>query len=461
MLDALRKIPLFADLSEEDLELLAAGAYEEKVPAATVVFHEGDQGDKACVITTGEVEILKASGAREVLLAVRQSGDVIGEMALLDSAPRMATVRARTDTTFLSIPKQQMDDLLRTSATAARSLFGVLLSRWRETEASLRQSERMAQIGTLTAGLTHEMNNPAAAVSRGAGQLGAAVDRLVQTMGELRAQGLDPSSHPQIAGLLDKARQRHEFVGALERADREEGIDQTLDGFGIPDSWRFAPTMVDAGIRVEDLQSVLEGLGADNATVVVRAFCNSAETATLVSEVAEGAERLSAIVGALKSYAHLDRATVQEVDVRRGLDDTLLILKHKLGDIDVRRDYPEQPVLINAYVGELNQVWTNLIDNAADALAAAGTAEPEIIVQVRATTDGAVVEIEDNGPGIPEDVVGRVFDAFFTTKPPGSGMGLGLDISYGIVVHRHGGDISVESAPGRTVFTATLPQEPG
>ena len=319
----------------------------------------------------------------------------------------------------------------------------------------------MAQIGTLTAGLTHEMNNPAAAVSRGAGQLGTAVDRLVRTMGELRSMDLDPSSHPQIAGLLDKARQRHEFVGALERADREEGIDQALDDFGVPDPWRFAPTMVDAGIRVEDLQSVLDGLGAENATLVVRAFCNSAETSSLVSEVAEGAERLSAIVGALKSYAHLDRATVQEVDIRRGLDDTLLILKHKLGDIDVRRDYPEHPLLINAYVGELNQVWTNLIDNAADALAAAGIADPTVVVRVRATVgDGAVVEIEDNGPGIPEDVVGRVFDAFFTTKPPGSGMGLGLDISYGIVVHRHGGDISVESAPGRTVFAVELPKDP-
>ncbi len=165
-------------------------------------------------------------------------------------------------------------------------------------------------------------------------------------------------------------------------------------------------------------------------------------------------------MAALKSYSYLDRDAVLEIDVRGGLDDTLLILKQKLDGIDVTRDYPDDPVTIRAHAGELNQVWTNLIDNAADALAEAGTTAPSIVVRAREEDGGAVVEVEDNGPGIPADIRDRVFDAFFTTKPPGSGTGLGLDISYGIVVHRHGGEITVESEPGRTVFRVTLPGDP-
>jgi C4-dicarboxylate-specific signal transduction histidine kinase len=373
----------------------------------------------------------------------------------------MASVRATTDTKLLTIPKQQMDDLLRSSPTAARSLFGVLLSRWRETEASLRQSVRMAQIGTLTAGLAHEMNNPAAAVSRGAGQLGAAVDRLTEAMGEIRARGLHPASDKSLAGLLDSARERPVPLGALERADREAEIEAAITELGEADAWRLAPPLAAAGVKPTDLRSALGGLSSDDATLVVRTLGAAAETASLVREVEEGAERLSAIVGALKSYSYLDRAAVQEVDVRRGIDDTLLILNQKLEGVDVRREYPDYPLLIRAYAGELNQVWTNLIDNAADAVAGHEVSEPTIEVRARASDGGVIVEIEDNGPGIPDDLVGRIFDAFFTTKPPGSGTGLGLDISYRIVAHRHRGDMTVESAPGRTVFRVTLPQDPG
>lgn len=461
MRDRLRDVPLFADLTDEDLDLLTAGTFEESAPAGSIVFDEGEEGDKACVITEGEVEVVKASGSGEVLLAVLGPGDLIGEMALLDSAPRMASVRATTDTRFLTIPKQQMDDLLRSSPTAVRSLFRVLLSRWRETESSLRQSERMAQIGTLTAGLAHEMNNPAAAVSRSAGQMGAAMDRLTEAMGDMRARGLDPASNNSIAVLFDLVRARSEPLGALERADREAEIEAAITQLDEADAWRLAPPLVAAGVRPSDLETGLDSLTSDDAMLVIRTLGAAAETAFLVREMEEGAERLSAIVGALKSYSYLDRAALQEVDVRRGIDDTLLILNQKLEGVDVRREYPNDPLLIRAYAGELNQVWTNLIDNAADALAEHEVAEPTIEVRARASDGGVVVEIEDNGPGIPGELVGRIFDAFFTTKPPGSGTGLGLDISYRIVVHRHRGDLTVESVPGRTVFRVTLPQDPG
>jgi signal transduction histidine kinase len=453
--DALRSAPLFGDLSDEDLERLMAGAFEESASAGSLIFAEGDDGDRACLILDGEVEVLKASGTREVLLAVRSAGEVVGEMALLDAAPRMASVRARVDTRLLSIPKKQMDDLLATSVSASRALFGVLLSRWRETEARLRQSERMAQIGTLTAGLAHEMNNPAAAISRAATQLGAAVDRLGSATGALRAAGVVPESNDEITALLTKAGEQPAPLSTVERSDREADVEDLLDDAGVAEGWRLAPEVVGAGITAEELRPLLAGSDAPGA-VVLEAVGATADAAGLVREVEEGASRLSAIVGALKSYSHLDRAAVQQVDIHRGLEDTLLILKQKLDSIEVRRQYVPGELPAEVFAGELNQVWTNLIDNAADALA--GTEPAILTLRTEVVGDRVAVEVEDNGAGIPPDVLDRVFDAFFTTKAPGLGTGLGLDISYGIVVDRHGGELTVRSEPGRTVFRVVIPR---
>jgi signal transduction histidine kinase len=455
MRDALRSAALFADLPDEDLDCLVEGAFEEQVEAGGVLFAEGDEGDRAFLILTGEVEVLKTAGSREVLLAVRGTGDVIGEMSLLDSAPRMATIRARTDTRLLSIPKLQMDELLASSATAARALFGVLLGRWRETEARLRQSERMAQIGTLTAGLAHEMNNPAAAIARAASQLGAAVERLETASGMLRTAGVDPTED-WLAAVLDRAGGVPAPLSTVERSDREADVEHLLDEGAVAEAWRLAPEVVGAGITAADLRHVLEETPSEAAPVVVESIAAAADVAGLVREVEEGANRLSAIVGALKSYSHLDRAAVREIDVHRGLEDTLTILNQKLASIEVRREYADGELLAEVHAGELNQVWTNLIDNAADAVA--GVEGAMITLRTEGDGESIAVEVEDNGPGIPPDVIDRVFDAFFTTKPPGSGTGLGLDISHGIVVDTHGGELTVRSEPGSTVFRVVVPR---
>jgi signal transduction histidine kinase len=455
MRDALRSAALFADLPDEDLDCLVAGAFEEKVGAGELLFAEGDDGDRACLILDGEVEILKTSGTREVLLAVRRAGDVIGEMALLDAAPRMATVRARTESRLLSIPKQQMDELLESSVTAGRALFAVLLARWRETEARLRQSERMAQIGTLTAGLAHEMNNPAAAIARAGAQLGEAVDRMEKASGALRAAGIDPDGDP-VAAVLARAGEVPAPLSTVERSDREAEVEDLLDDSAIPEAWRLAPEVVGAGLTAGELGPVLDAITDDARGTFIEAIAATADVSGLVREVEEGAGRLSAIVGALKSYSHLDRAAVQEVDIHRGLEDTLTILKQKLESIEVRREYRPGELLAEVYASELNQVWTNLIDNAADALA--DTDGATITLRTEADDAWVTVEVEDNGPGIPPDTIDRIFDAFFTTKAPGAGTGLGLDISHGIVVDTHGGEITVTSEPGRTVFRVVVPR---
>ena len=201
-------------------------------------------------------------------------------------------------------------------------------------------------------------------------------------------------------------------------------------------------------VEPADLTVAFVGLSPDDTAVALRAFCSLADTRSLLREIEEGAERLSAIVGALKSYSYLDQAEVQEVEVRKGLDDTLLILKHKLSGIEVRRDYQAEPHRIQAYAGELNQVWTNLIDNAADALLESDIADPLIVLRVFTSGDGITVEVEDNGPGVPPDAIDRIFDAFFTTKPPGSGTGLGLSIVWNTVQEHNGWVEMKDNRPG-------------
>jgi len=451
----LRAVPLFADLTDADLDCLEEGALLVELDPGDTLFHEGDDGNEAYVITDGEIEIVKITGEREVLLARRGPGEVIGEMALLDSAPRMASGRAAEKTHLISIPKTQMDQLLETSATAAKSLFSVLLSRWRQTEASLRQSERMVQLGTLTAGLAHELNNPAAAIARASGLLQPELEAYGRATSELGGLDLTPDQASQIEGWLEAATQPGPAVGALERSEREAELEPALQAAGVGEPWAVSSVLAFAGWDVAGVEMV-HGIFEADAPIVLEAVCMTYNVSELLREINEGAGRMSEIVGALKSYTHLDQAPLQEVDVRKGLEDTLLILKTKLREIDVEIEFGEVPEIL-AYASELNQVWTNLIDNAADAITSSGREDGMVTLRTSADNGTVRVEVEDNGSGIEAANVDRIFDAFFTTKPPGSGTGLGLDISYSIVVHKHRGAITVDSEPGRTVFRVELP----
>ncbi len=450
---ALRAIPLFAELAQEDLERLASGIENIDLPAGALLFEEGDEGDHAYVIEGGEIEIVKITDDREVLIARRGPGDVIGEMALLEVAPRMATAKASTDSSLLSIPKEHLDELLASSAAAARALFTGLLARWRETQGRLRQSERMAQLGTLTAGLAHELNNPAAAVKRSAARLQVA---LVDLRSTLSAAATLAADYPDLESRLQTPIESSRPLGPLERADLESEIERILETLDVPRSWELAEGIASSGMTVDAVESIVHDYGR-HASIVLEALVAMSRVSGLVREIEEGTSRMSTIIGALKSYSYLDQAPLQDVNIRKGIEDTLVILEHKLKGVAVELDLDDIPS-ITAYGSELNQVWTNLIDNAADALS--GTPNGRIVIRGRVTGDTVVVDVEDNGEGIPEEVLPRIFDAFFTTKPPGSGTGLGLDISYSIVVHRHRGELTVSSQPGRTVFTVTLPTTP-
>jgi signal transduction histidine kinase len=420
-----------------------------------VLFSEGDPGEWAYLISEGEFEVLKATEGREVMLAVRGPGEVIGEIALLDDAPRSATVRVRSPGCVLAIGKAHLDELLATSPSAAKVLFGSILQRWKETQSQLRQSERMVQLGTLTSGVAHELNNPAAAVKRAAEQLARALEAQSTALAELAAT--EPQRVRDALNLAEElAAASRPPLSALARSDAASEVEEWLRSHGVEKPPILAAEAVAAGIRAPDLGRIAVAFtGAEVA--VLRLATAIAGVRRIGGEIAEGSGRLSRIVSALKSYSFLDQAPVQDVDLVKGIEDTLLILGHKLTGVEVVREYHPDLPKITAFGSQLNQVWTNLIDNAAEALAE--TKDGRIVLRAYPEGDMIVVEVEDNGPGIPAEIRPKIFDAFFTTKPPGKGTGLGLSISYRIVVFEHRGELTAASQPGKTVFRASVPIE--
>jgi len=450
----LRSVPFFAALGESDLERIRAATVRKNVPAGDSLFAEGAEAHHAYVIVSGELEILKRSSGRDILLAVRGPGDVIGEMSLLEDAPRMAGVTARSDAVVLEIPRNVFEEVLETSPKAARGLFGVLLGRGRETEARLRQREQLAQLGTLSAGLAHELNNPAAAAKRAAAGFSAATARLAATALAVERLGDKAGATRSISRVTNAETRR---LGPMARADRQEHLADRLSDLGIEAPMSQAATLAEVDPSVVDqVLDSLGGIDTEQAAAVIAAATARRDVAALTAVALDATTRISDIVGAIRAYAYTGQAPVQEVSLAQMLDNTLVLLAHKLGDIEVTRDY-ELVAPFPAYGSELNQVWTNLIDNAADAVVEANRSPGRIVLRTRVEGDQAVVEVEDNGAGIPDEVLPRVFDSFFTTKAPGSGTGLGLDISYGIVVQRHSGEIEITSEEGRTTVRVHLP----
>jgi signal transduction histidine kinase len=431
--EQLRATPLFAELPEASLELLCAQAEPMTLAAGETLIEEGTTGDSMFVVLTGELDVVKQSGDGELPLARVGPGAIQGEMAAIEERPRTASVRAVGDVEVLRVSRDALIDVLGSGPEAALGILRTVLSRLRSTESLLRQREKLAALGTLSAGLAHELNNPAAAIRRSAGALADAI--------EAREALPDPGRHvepPAGRAPLD----------ALARAD---AIDDLAQATGDDEQ---AAALVNAGFMLDDLQPALAGLDEEGKRVALAWIAADAAIHSLIREVQLGANRIGEIVGAVKAYAYLDQAPVQRVDVNRGLQDTLLILAHRLKEgVSVQRELATDLPEIEAYGSELNQVWTNIIDNALDAMGGRG----ELLVRTEVLESSEVqVTICDSGPGIPRDVQERIFEPFFTTKAPGVGTGLGLHISHNVIA-RHGGRLTVESEPGRTCFRAVLP----
>lgn len=326
-----------------------------------------------------------------------------------------------------------------------------------QQEVMLRQSEKLATLGKLSAGMAHELNNPAATAQRGAAQLQTTFSHLQQTFLRLCKLPLTENQLGILADLDQLAQTRARkpvYLDALTRSDQESELEAWLDEQNVERSWEIAPTLVSLGYQQAELEQLMTGLFPEQFTATIEWMNASATIYSLVEEVGQGVGHISEIVKALKTYTYMDQAPIQTVDIHESLDNTLIILRSKLtSGVSVQRDYAADLPKIEAYGIELNQVWTNIIDNAIDAMNGQG----EIVIRTRFDYPWVGIEIEDNGPGIPETVLPHIFDPFFTTKPPGKGTGLGLNISHNIIVQKHHGRVSVSSQPGKTRFEVRLP----
>jgi signal transduction histidine kinase len=453
-LNDLRKSPLFQGLSDEELQKLMDMAEPVSLRAGEILIKQGDLGDSAYVVITGEFEIQKQAGQSLIKIDVRNPGDVVGEMALLSQGPRNATVIAKTNSEALRIPQEAFEQLISSSTTAALAVLHWVIARLNQNEALLHQQEKMAALGTMSAGLAHELNNPAAAAQRSAAELNKALVRLQVLTHQIESTAFRQNQTGWLDDFMRESSRRFSAPVKLEALERIELVDQLqtwLEANGVESAWEFAPALVSFGWNAEELEKLKGSAFFDLSIQWLAIGCL---TVGLLLEVQQATGRISQIVRAMKSYTYLDQAPLLEVDVHEGLENTLVIMQHKLKQgVTVKREYSPNLPRIEAYASELNQVWTNIIDNAVDAMNGKG----EISLRTYAEDKHVIVEITDSGPGIPAEIQSRIFDPFFTTKEPGKGTGLGLHISHDIVANRHHGLLQVESQPGRTKFKVVLP----
>ena len=461
--DELRRVPLFEDLPDEALLEVAGRGLAKFVPAGEVNGREGESVDHLYVILEGELRITKEATGGEVVINTYTPGTFFAEVPLLAGSPFLATGRALTDCRLFLIPDDLFRRLLTEHSSFGHKILEAMAERVQILQSVASQRERLTSLATLAAGLAHQLNNPAAAALRSAedlredlNKLRSAGSRLARaaTAGRLTSEALD-----NLERAIDApGRAEAPVLDELGRSEREEAVAFWLEECGVPESWTLAPSLVSAGLGIADLLPIVESVPWDLRLDALRYVEATLDAAGLVDEVEGSALRISGIVETMEGYSYMDRAPVQEVDVNGSLDDTLAVLGHRLDGVEVLRDYDPGLPRITAYGGELNQVWTNLIDNAIDAVSAS-EASGRITLRTGCERDRVLVEVADDGPGIPPENHARIFEPFFSTKDVGHGTGLGLDVSYRIVVGRHGGDIHVVSEPGETRFEVRLPVE--
>ena len=454
LIERIRQTPLFAGLKDEDLDCIRKGEVIEVSPGATLA-QENAPAEFFFLNLEGEVRISRRYDTQEVLLAVNEPGMFLGEIPLLLDAPWAATVRVSKPTRLFRLDQEGFWRVLSTCPSVAKEIFRTAANRLRNLEGYSHQRQKLVSLGTMAAGLAHELNNPAAAARRAAAQLQQTVEGvqgLICQLGKL----LTPEDWERLlAAEREATRRSNEAAPAdsLTRSDREEALAQWLEQQGIPEGWRLASSFVSAGLDSNWLAAVVGKLATNARAAALNWLDARLNLHSLLKLVEQSTGRVAELVTAIKSYTRMDQSPMQEIDVHEGLESTLTMLGHKLKNVTLVRAFDRSAPRILAYGGELNQVWTNLIDNAIDAVDGTG----RICVGTFVEDNQLVVEILDNGKGIPPEIQPRIFEPFFTTKGVGSGTGLGLIISHRIVADRHGGEIEFESKPGETRFKVRLP----
>ena len=449
----LLRLPVFADLPDDQIEWFISQSQEMSLKAGDVYSRQGAPADAMFVILEGQVQWRGERGGETFVFDV-EAGDVTGVLPFSRMKQFGVNGRAVTDTRALRFPASKFPELVQKMPELTQRLVGLMSDRIRETTRLEQQRDRLASLGKLSAGLAHELNNPASAAKRAASQLRDMLKKIKNASLELGRRDLTPAQKAEIERLEALFTQQDVVPpDALTISDLEDQIDSLLRSHGQNDLWLLAAGLARRNIRPEVVESLFANLDGDTARAALVRIAASEEIASLLHEIESSTSRISDLVGAIKEYTHMDPAPVQNVDVVKSLETTLTIMNHKLKQgVAVQRDYQGVPLLVNSFGSELNQVWTNIIDNAIDAMHGKG----ELRVRTYRDDSCAVVEISDNGPGIPDEVQPHIFEPFFTTKGVGEGTGLGLDTVQRIV-KKHRGNIEVNSVPGDTRFQIWLP----
>jgi len=455
--DALRQVPLFAKLPEAELQWLCDRGQEIWREPGEIHRQEGDPADYVFILLEGEIRITQQVGNQQLVLATYDTQTLFGELPVLMGqdtywASGIAVKRSR----IFELPKDAFWRLLSTCSCVTASILSTMAQRMQTVQAIAQQREKLAALGTLAAGLAHEMNNPAAAVRRSAKHL----HELWQDIPCFTLKLKQQMTHEQLGFLIDmqcEAVQRVQNISALDpltQSDCEDEMAEWLTTHQVENSWQLAPILVGTGLDPTWLENIAQKIPADALSPAIAWLTASLTGIGAIEEIDRCGERISQLVQAIKDYSYMDRAPLQDVDIHQGLESTVTILSHKLKHgVTVVREYDRNLPRIVGYGGALNQVWTNLIDNAIDAMQGQG----KIWLRTWQEHDHVVVEIADNGAGIPLNIQPRIFEPFFTTKGVGQGTGLGLDVTYRIIVGKHNGDINFTSRPGDTRFRVRLP----
>jgi signal transduction histidine kinase len=449
----LRRVPVFADLPDDQIDWFLSQSREVHLKAGDTYVRQNDPAEAMFVILEGDLQA-RGEISGETIVVSMKPGDVTGVLPFSRMKQATVTGRAVTDGRILRFPVAQFPELIQKMPELTKRLVGLMSDRIREVTRMEQQRDRLASLGKLSAGLAHELNNPASAAKRATSQLRDVLKRIKNASHELGRRDLTSAQKSEILALEASLIQRNEPPpDALTVSDLEEQIDSLLRSHGQNDLWQLAADLARKNVTPAVLESLFATLDADTARAALVRISASLEVANLLNEIESSTARISDLVGAIKEYTYMDQAPVQNVDIVKSLETTLTILNYKLKKgVIVQRDYQRVPLLVNSFGSELNQVWTNIIDNAIDAMSGNG----ELRVRTYREDSCVVVEIGDNGPGISPEVKAHIFEPFFTTKAVGEGTGLGLDTVQRIV-KKHRGNIEVNSKPGDTRFQVWLP----
>jgi signal transduction histidine kinase len=453
----LRGVDLFDGLDDVELGEWVALARTQHVGAGGIIAEQGEEPAGLQLLLEGRAQAFVLAQGRSEPVGHHTGPTWMGAIAVLTGGTLGVRMQAETDCRMAIVAPEDFKRLAFAQPSIHQRVMrqvAPVMSRVTERE---QNRERLASLGTMAAGLAHELNNPAAAARRAAAQLTEALDAIGSALASFVEAGVERDDAEQLVGLQRQAVAQATSataLDALDASDAEEDLLVRLEGLEVEEPWRLAEPLAVAGVDQQWLDRVaaLAGPATDAALRWVAATLTAGR---LSAELCESTERMSSLVGAVKSYAYMDRGGLVEVDLHEGIETTLTVLGYKLKhtSIAIVRDYDRTLPKLTVRGSELNQVWTNLLDNAIDALGEQGT----ITIATRPDGDCALVEIADDGPGVPEDLTGRIFDPFFTTKDVGKGTGLGLATARRIVVDRHDGSLTLDSRPGRTVLCVRLP----